>query len=513
MTSSTRSARDHLAAVSAWDGADVARMPADDALAAVEAGAAAIHALQAVVARFAARVDVVCEQSPGASGYARRHGAASGPSLLAKVAGLAPGEANRLVTMGRALLAADAAAERAQREAELAAREAREAELAEANAAPGLSAQELSWDDLPPESNTPEPNSPAPTPPARAVPVARELAPGELLARALDAGTISPQKGEVISATLADFTIDTLEVEKEFVELAPRVGLRKLMAHCFWRLGELDPEGLALREARHREERFVSITDRADGRVQIYGLLDVATAAPVKTLLDSMTTAAMRRQRKLPQQERLEAGALCADALTDVALHAIGCDRVPRKPKTTVVVRIDKDALIDDLRLVGLADEAGVPLDARTRLTSVDGILQPLTASAARLMAVDAQVLPMVMGGGSLPLDLGATKRLFTKWQKIAVTERDRGCVRCTAPPAFCHGHHIQFWDDSGPTNLTNAVSLCSGCHHRLHEQHWDLRVYNDRVEIREPGSSWEPAFSPPRQATRPERRALTATA
>ena len=35
----------------------------------------------------------------------------------------------------------------------------------------------------------------------------------------------------------------------------------------------------------------------------------------------------------------------------------------------------------------------------------------------------------------------------------------------------------------------------------------------DDRVEIREPGSSWEPAFSPPRQATRPERRALTATA
>ncbi|MGC4175252.1 hypothetical protein [Demequina sp.] len=79
MTSSTRSVREHLAAVAAWDGADVARMGADDALAAAEAGAAAIHALQAVVARFAARVDDVCEQSPGTEGYARRHGAASGP--------------------------------------------------------------------------------------------------------------------------------------------------------------------------------------------------------------------------------------------------------------------------------------------------------------------------------------------------------------------------------------------------------------------------------------------------
>jgi hypothetical protein len=502
MTSSTRSVRDHLAALAQWDGADVARMPADDALAAVEAGAAAIHALQAVVARFAARVDAVCEQSPGASGYARRRGAASGPALLANVAGLAPGEANRLVTMGRGLLEADAAAERAEREAALAQQVAPATPPAIPPANPPANPttwdepHELSWDDLPVQ--------PAPSPtPNRVALAPRELAPGELLARALDSGAISPEKGEVIRATLADFTIDSRDAEREFVELAPRVGLRKLMAHCFWRLGELDPKGLALREARHRKERFVSITDQADGRVRIYGLMDVATAAPIKALLDGMTSAAMRRQRKLPRDERLAAGALCADALTDVALHALGCGEVPRRPKTTVVVRIDKEALIDDLRLLGLVDENDAPLTAQARLCSVDGILQPLTPGAARLMAVDAQVLPMVMGGESLPLDLGDTKRLFTKWQKIAANERDRGCVRCSAPPAFCHGHHVQFWDDDGPTNLENLVTLCSGCHHRLHEQHWDLRIYQDKVEIREPGHAWEAAAPPPRQRAR----------
>ncbi len=79
MTVSTQGVRDHLAALSAWEGADVTRLPADEAIEAFQAGALALHALQAVVSRFAARVDVVCEQSPGMNGYARRHGYASAP--------------------------------------------------------------------------------------------------------------------------------------------------------------------------------------------------------------------------------------------------------------------------------------------------------------------------------------------------------------------------------------------------------------------------------------------------
>jgi hypothetical protein len=496
MTATTRSVRELLASLEAWEDADVARMPADDALTAVEAGARVLHALQGVVARFAARVDVVCEQSPGMSGYARRHGYASGPALLAAVTGFGPGEANRLATLGRALLEADAGAERARREAaEVAAREpALEPALAPEREREPMPEPErgtegaLDWDEPEPERLRAVPTPPAPP---------RELAPGEYLARAVDTGRLGADKAEVIRATLSDFTVDSREAEREFVDLAQRVGLRKLKAHCFWRLGELDPAGLARREARQRGERFVSVTDGPDGMVTIFGKLDVATAAPIKALLDGMTSAAMRRQRKLRREERLTAGELCADALADVAQHALGCEELPTRPKTTVVVRIDKDALVDDLRDIGVVGDNDEPLTAQVRLASCDGILQPITASAARLMAVDAQILPAVMGGRSLPLDLGGARRLFTTWQKTAVNERDRGCVRCTAPPAFCHGHHIRFWDDDGPTNIANAVSLCSGCHHRLHEQRWELIVHADHVEVRERDTRREPGRQP----------------
>ncbi len=483
MTSSTRSVRDHLASLEVWNGADVERMPVDEALAACEAGAQALNALQGVVSRFAARVDTVCEQSPGVGGYARRHGYASGPALLAARSGLAPGEVNRLASLGHALLTADAGARRAEREALPSSPSApsegwvaSEAVVpSEGDVASEGEAPQLDWETevLAPEANVEVPIAPP-----------RELAPGEYLAREVDGGKISPAHAEVISATLADFTIDSRDAEREFVDYARHVGLRKLKSHCFWRLGELDPAGLALREARQRRERFLSITDGPDGMVTIYGKLDVVAAAAAKTLLDTMTSSALRRQRKLPFDQRLKAGQLCADALADICLHATGCTAMPTRPKSAYVVRINQRDIVNDLREMGLVDAQGRAQDEG--VASCDGILQPITAATARLMAVDAQLLPQVMGGESLPLDLGRANRLFTKAQGIAITERDRGCIRCTAPPAFCHRHHIKFWSDDGPSDLANAVTLCSGCHHRLHEQRWELVAVGDRFEVRE---------------------------
>ena len=262
----------------------------------------------------------------------------------------------------------------------------------------------------------------------------REFAPGEYLARELDAGRIGPAHAEVIRMTLADFTIDSRAAEKEFVDYSRHVGLRKLKAHCFWRLGELDPEGLAIREARQRRDRFVSITDGPDGMLTIFGKLDVVTGAPIKALLESMGSAAVRRQRHLPKEERFTPGQLMADALSDVARHALACAAVPRRPKTTVVIRMGLVDVVDDLRDAGLLDERGIPTNRGRELASCDGVLQPITSGTARLMAVEAQILPAVLGGDSLPLDLGHAKRLFTKAQTVAITERDRGCVRCAAP-------------------------------------------------------------------------------
>ncbi|WP_258567135.1 HNH endonuclease [Microbacterium sp. Se5.02b] len=38
--------------------------------------------------------------------------------------------------------------------------------------------------------------------------------------------------------------------------------------------------------------------------------------------------------------------------------------------------------------------------------------------------------------------------------------------------------HHIRWWKrDRGPTDLSNGVLLCETCHHRIHDNGWEIRV------------------------------------
>ena len=51
-----------------------------------------------------------------------------------------------------------------------------------------------------------------------------------------------------------------------------------------------------------------------------------------------------------------------------------------------------------------------------------------LSPGVVRRMACDAQIIPMVLGGDSKPLDVGRRKRLFTRSQRLALGVRDKGC-------------------------------------------------------------------------------------
>jgi hypothetical protein len=129
-------------------------------------------------------------------------------------------------------------------------------------------------------------------------------------------------------------------------------------------------------------------------------------------------------------------------------------------------VRLDHDALVEGLG------------HAR-----IDGIDQPISATTARRMSADAQLIPAVLGGEGLPLDLGRSARLFSRAQRLALAERDGGCASCGQNIAYVDAHHIRWWErDAGPTDLHNGVMLCSFCHHRIHREGWGIRA--DRTEV-----------------------------
>ena len=108
----------------------------------------------------------------------------------------------------------------------------------------------------------------------------------------------------------------------------------------------------------------------------------------------------------------------------------------------------------------------------------IDGIDQPVSAATARRMAADAELIPAVLGGESLPLDLGRAARLFTRAQRLALAERDGGCAACGQNIGYVEAHHINWWHrDTGPTDLANGVMLCSFCHHLVHREEWGIRA------------------------------------
>jgi uncharacterized protein DUF222 len=102
-----------------------------------------------------------------------------------------------------------------------------------------------------------------------------------------------------------------------------------------------------------------------------------------------------------------------------------------------------------------------------------------ITAGEARRLACNAGLVPAVLDGASLPLDLGRTRRLHSRTQRRALSLIHDTCAvaGCHRPFAWCEIHHHRLtWSRGGPTDLDNALPLCGHHHRRAHDTHLDLR-------------------------------------
>ncbi|GGF40637.1 hypothetical protein GCM10011519_12910 [Marmoricola endophyticus] len=95
-----------------------------------------------------------------------------------------------------------------------------------------------------------------------------------------------------------------------------------------------------------------------------------------------------------------------------------------------------------------------------------------ISARKARRLACGAGIIPAVFDGDPLPLDLGRRQRLFTPAQRAALSSVHDTCAAegCQRPYAWTELHHLDWWSHGGPTDLANALPLCSWHHHRIHD-------------------------------------------
>ena len=97
----------------------------------------------------------------------------------------------------------------------------------------------------------------------------------------------------------------------------------------------------------------------------------------------------------------------------------------------------------------------------------------------ARRLACDAEIIPAVLDGRSVPLDVGRAKRLATAGQRRALEAMYQTCAidGCDRPFHHCSIHHLKYWENGGSTDLSNMVPLCSRHHHAAHEGGWQLHL------------------------------------
>ena len=314
--------------------------------------------------------------------------------------------------------------------------------------------------------------------PAKSQPDREPPGPGAILAAALAAGEVSVEAAALVRGAVnriraaADCGLaevaSVVELENKLTALARTLRLAELRRACDRAEANASPAAWELRERRQRAARCVGVASDAEGMVVITARLDPPSAAPVIAWLDAQVRDAFQRRREQEGagEDKRSAGQIRADALVALARHGLRCASPASGVATTIVVRLSEEQLRSGL---GIAD--------------CDGLTAPISASTARRMAADAEVIPLVLGGDSEVLDIGRARRLFTRAQRLALVERDGGCAWCHAPPSFCDAHHIRWWTrDQGRTDLNNGVLLCVSCHHRLHDTGWEVRVEAGRV-------------------------------
>lgn len=315
-----------------------------------------------------------------------------------------------------------------------------------------------------------------------------------LVARAMREGAVTLAQAQVIDRALAALPASVgaetvAQAEAHLVEMAATFGPRELGRIGRRILDVVAPEiaeaveatRLAELETRAHELTRVTMRRLGDGTTRISSRVPDAAATRFATYLE-----AHANPRRLPGDsdpaERDQVGgagtATAHDAVARLAyprrmgeafiafLETVDPRRLPIHggDATSVIVTIPLAALRAELAAGDLIGAGLVPGDELTG--------DRITAAQARRLACTAKIIPAVLGGESLPLDLGRSRRLFNAIQRRAMAVRDKTCRAegCDVPASWCEAHHLRPWQHGGRTDLDDGALLCSHHHHRAHD-------------------------------------------
>jgi hypothetical protein len=232
-------------------------------------------------------------------------------------------------------------------------------------------------------------------------------------------------------------------------------------------------DGLSTFE-RQKRETFFKMRTESDGCLSVSGKFDPISASILKSKIGRFVEAMFHSGDKevpvevmpwIEPNDHRQAQALIA--LVDGAHESVS--DVPARAE--IVVHVDLETLQHGLR-------AGST--CRTALGA------DLPVEIVRRLACEAEILPVVLDGRSVPIDVGRSKRLATVHQRRALEAIYPTCAipDCEVIFDHCNVHHIDYWENGGSTDLNNMVPLCSRHHHAAHEGGWKLKLNPQAREL-----------------------------
>jgi hypothetical protein len=246
----------------------------------------------------------------------------------------------------------------------------------------------------------------------------------------------------------------------------------------------LDPDGAVPRDHELRERRAFRLGREVNGMTPFSGAADPLSAALLRAAFAEH--AAPRIQPRFVDEPESESeceperdGDRVVNDLIDprsreqkhfdivIGLITAGL----RSPGTGPGEMCSLSTVMAVVSLDDLQNERGVGW--------LDDVAEPVSAATVRELACDAGIETVTLGGNGRILDHGMTRRLFSASQRRALAVRDGGCVwvNCTAPPSWCHAHHVLEYSQGGATDIDNGVLLCPAHHHMLHSSAFVMKM------------------------------------
>src|SRR6478609_5693022 len=223
-------------------------------------------------------------------------------------------------------------------------------------------------------------------------------------------------------------------------------------------------------EAAAARDTYLQLWDDGDGTT--HGRFEIPTLAGAALTKMLMAISSLKHQRAVN-------GAGVEPLPAPEAMGQAFCELITRYPtkqlpklgalNATLLVLISEDSLMGRLEQAGTLDTG-----------------EKISPAMARRLACEAGIIPAVLGGESMPLDVGRKRRLHPEYQRIAILIRDQGCRAegCDRRTGL-HTHHGTRWVDGGETNVEDGISLCPWHHHRAHDTTYTMtQTPTGRIEF-----------------------------